>query len=176
MILDSTLLKRQLVRFAKEEGLLKLKGDSKKAGREIEKFLSPFREILGKGDSRYLDISFGTDWCAVFVYYLVVKAGYRLSIKPFENKIETFGLVGIWLEWGASENRFKERFYKPEPGDLVLYDRLLSDSELDHIGVVLENNSNYLLTAEGNVNNMTGIFKREKNNKIRGYIDLLDNY
>jgi hypothetical protein len=35
----------QLVRLAKEEGLLKLKGDSKKAGKEIEKFLCPMREI-----------------------------------------------------------------------------------------------------------------------------------
>ena len=80
--------------------------------------------------------------------------------------------MGIWLEWGVSENRFKERFYEPEPGDLVLYDKLLSESELDHIGIIIENKSNYLLTVEGNVNNMTSIFKREKNNKIRGYIRL----
>ena len=51
-------------------------------------------------------------------------------------------------------------------------DRLLSDSELDHIGVILENQGSYLITAEGNVNNMAGIFKREKNNNIRGYINL----
>ncbi|MGV8949310.1 MAG: CHAP domain-containing protein [Candidatus Paracaedibacter sp.] len=172
MILASDPRKIQLIRFAKEEGSLKLKGDSKKAGREIEKFLSPYREILGKSNSRYLDISFGFDWCAVFVYYLVIKAGYSVHIKPFENKSGTFGLVGIWLEWGILENRFEERPYEPGPGDLVLYDRLLSDSELDHIGIILENNSHYLLTAEGNVNNMTGIFKRKKNHKIRGYIRL----
>jgi hypothetical protein len=172
MILASDPRKIQLVRLATEEGSLHLKGNSQKAGCEIEKFLSPFREILGKSDSRYLDIRFGYDWCAVFVYYLVVKAGYKLNIKPFRNKKGTFALVGIWLEWGAFENRLKERAYEPEPGDLVLYDTLLSDFELDHIGIVLENNSNYLLTAEGNINNMTGIFKREKNNKIRGYVRL----
>ncbi|MBW8308119.1 MAG: CHAP domain-containing protein [Candidatus Paracaedibacteraceae bacterium] len=172
MIVTSDLRKIQLVLFAKEEGSLKLKGDSKKAGPEIEKFLSPFREILGKSDPRYVDINFGADWCAIFVYYLVVKAGYRLNIKPFKNKRGTFGLVGIWLEWGVLENKFRERSYEPEPGDLVLYDKLLSDSPLDHIGIVLKNNSNYLLTAEGNVNNMTGIFKRGENNKIRGYIRL----
>ncbi len=49
---------------------------------------------------------------------------------------------------------------------------ILSDSELDHIGIVLENNTNYLLTAEGNVENITGIFKRDKDYKIRGYIRL----
>ena len=79
---------------------------------------------------------------------------------------------GYGVEWGELEDRLKERSYEPEPGDLVIYDRLLSDSELDHIGIVLENNTNYLLTAEGNVKNMTGIFKREKDYKIRGYIRL----
>lgn len=172
MIITSDSRKAQLVRFAKEEGLLKLKGDSKKAGYEIEKFLSPCREILGKSDPRYLDISFGFDWCAMFIYYLAVKSGYTFNIQPFKNKRGTFGLVGIWFEWGELDDRLKERSYEPEPGELVIYDRLLSDSELDHIGIVLENNTNYLLTAEGNVENMTGIFRREKDYKIRGYIKL----
>ncbi len=172
MILISDPRKRQLVQYARAEGSLKLKGDSNKAGPAIEKFLAPLRNILGKSDTRYLDISFGADWCAAFVYYLVMKAGYQLNVKPFKNKRGTFGLVGIWLEWGAVENKFRGRSYEPEPGDLVLYDRLLSDSELDHIGIVLENNGTYLLTAEGNVNNMTGLFERDKNNKIRGYVSL----
>ncbi|MBA2368342.1 MAG: CHAP domain-containing protein [Candidatus Protochlamydia sp.] len=76
------------------------------------------------------------------------------------------------MEWGVSEKSFKESTYDPEPGDLVLFDRLLSCSELDHIGIVLENKSSYLVTSEGNVNNFTGIFKRKKDNKIRGYIRL----
>lgn len=164
--------KKQLAQFAKEEASLKLRGNSAKAGPEIEKFLSPFRKILGESDPRFLDISFGADWCAAFVYYLVIKAGYKLSIKPFEDKRGTFGLVGIWLEWAELENKLKDISYEPVPGDLVLYDKLLSSSELDHIGVILENKGSYLLTAEGNVDNMTGIFKRKKNNNIRCYINL----
>lgn len=164
--------KKKLAQLARKEGLLNLKGDIKKAGPEIEKFLSPFRKELGKSDPRFLDIRFGADWCAAFVYYLVVKAGYNLGIKPFQNKRGTFGLVGIWFEWSVSEGKFRDILYEPEPGDLILYDRIVSDSELDHIGIVLENKNSYLITAEGNVNNMTGIFKREKNNNIRGYIRL----
>jgi hypothetical protein len=172
MISDDSFQKKQLVAFARAEGSLKLKGNPKKGGPEIEKFLSPLREELGKSDSRYLDITFGADWCAAFVYYLVVKAGYNLNIKPFENKSGTFGLVGIWFEWSVLEGKFQQRSYNPEPGDLILYDKLLSNSELDHIGIVLENKSNYFITAEGNVNNMTGIFMRENTNKIRGYVRL----
>jgi hypothetical protein len=164
--------KKQLAQLAKNEAALKLKGNLQKAGPEIEKFLSPFRLILSESDPRYLDINFGYDWCATFVYYLVIKAGYRLNIKPFEDKKGTFGLVGIWLEWAKFVNKFRKRPYEPVPGDLVLYDKLLSDSELDHIGIVLENKGGYLLTAEGNVNNVAGIFKREKDDKIRGYISL----
>jgi hypothetical protein len=172
MFVSSELQKKQLVQFAYEEASLRLKGTSEKAGREIEKFLSPFRKVLGKSDPRYLDVRFGADWCAAFVFYVVLKAGYKLKVTPFKNKRGTFGLVGIWFEWAVLEGKFKEKSYEPEPGDLVLYDKILSDSELDHIGIVLANNGRCLLTAEGNINNMTGIFKREKHNKIRGYISL----
>lgn len=170
MIRADDFKKMKLIQFAREEGLLKLKGDINKAGYEIEKFLAPFRKELGKSDPRFLDTTFGADWCAAFVYYLVVKAGFDLDIKPFQNKRGTFGLVGIWFEWGVTEGRFRDIGYEPEPGDLILYDNLLSSSELDHMGIVLENQNKCCITAEGNVNNMTGIFKREKNNKIRGYI------
>lgn len=80
--------KRQLVQFAKQEASLKLRGNSAKAGPEIEKFLSPFRAAFSESDPRFLNINFGADWCAAFVYYLVVKAGYKLSIKPFQIKEE----------------------------------------------------------------------------------------
>lgn len=172
MIISLDLQKKHFVQFAQEEASLQLKGNSAKAGLEIEKFLSPFRKILSEGDPRFLDINFGVDWCAIFVYYLAVKAGYKLSIKPFEDKRGTFGLVGIWLEWAESENKLRDSSYEPVPGDLVLYDKLVSDSELDHIGIILENHGRYLVTAEGNVNNMTGVFNREKNNNIRCYINL----
>ena len=120
MIVISNFQKMRLVQFAKEEASLKLKGNYAKAGPEIEKFLAPFRKILGENDPKFLNTNFGADWCAAFVYYLVVKAGYKLSIKPFANKRGTFGLVGIWLEWAELENKLRDISYEPEPGDLVL--------------------------------------------------------
>lgn len=164
--------KNLLVQFAKEEASLRLRGNSAKAGSEIEKFLSPFRKIFSENDPRFLDINFGADWCAAFVYYLVVKSGYKLSIKPLPDKRGTFAIVGIWREWAELENKLRDTSYVPLPGDLVLYDKLVSSSELDHIGIVLENKGSYLITAEGNVDNVSGIFKREKINNIRCYINL----
>lgn len=165
-------LKQQFVGLARKEALLQLKGNSQKAGSEIEKYFSPFREIFSRNDPRFLDINFGADWCTLFVYYLMIKAGYELNPQPFHDKRGTFGLVGIWFEWAESLGKLKAITYEPESGDLVLYDKLLSDSELDHIAVILENNDNHIITAEGNINNRTGIFKREKNEKIRTYIKL----
>lgn len=164
--------KEKLVQFAKEEASLKLKGNSAKAGHEIEKFLSPFRKTFSENDPRFLDINFGADWCAAFVYYLVVKSGYKLSIKPLAGKRGTFAIVGIWREWAESEHKLRDTSYEPVPGDLVLYDKLVSSAELDHIGIILENKGSYLITAEGNVNNTSGIFKREKAHNIRCYINL----
>lgn len=172
MVVLDEIKKKKLAQFARKEGLLNLKGDINKAGNEIEKFLSPFRKELEKSDPRFLDMAFGADWCAAFVYYLVVKVGYDLPVKPFPKKKGTFCLVGIWFEWSVSKGMFRDKLYEPEPGDLILFDRLLSDSELDHMGIILENKATYCITAEGNVNNVTGIFKREKNNKVKGYIRL----
>lgn len=164
--------KEKVVLFAKREASLKLKGNATKAGPEIEKFLSPFRKTFAENDPRFLDLNFGADWCAVFVYFILTTAGYALKIRPFEDKKGTFGLVGIWADWARSQGTLKDRAYEPVPGDLVIYNKLVSDQDLDHIGIVLENAPGYLVTAEGNVENKTGLFKREKNETIAWYIHL----
>lgn len=48
--------------------------------------------------------------------------------------------------------------------------------EHDHIGIVLENYDDYIITAEGNVENVTRILERKKNVQIRAYIRIPDNY
>ncbi len=46
----------------------------------------------------------------------------------------------------------------------------------DHIGIVLENYDNYIITAEGNVENVSRILERKKNSHIRAYIRIPDNF
>lgn len=54
----------------------------------------------------------------------------------------------------------------------MIYNKLVSGQELNHIGIVLESTHDSLVTAEGNVENKTGIFKRRKNETIAWYINI----
>ena len=66
--------------------------------------------------------------------------------------------------------------FRPEPGDIVLYDRVFENGEHDHIGIVLENRGQTILAAEGNVNNVSGLVERPLDEHIRAYIRLPDGY
>ena len=65
---------------------------------------------------------------------------------------------------------------QPQPGDIVLFDRVFANKVHDHIGIVLENRPNSLITAEGNLGNVSGVVERPKDGHIRGYISLPDGF
>lgn len=44
------------------------------------------------------------------------------------------------------------------------------------MGIVLQNNGNTIIVAEGNLNNVSGIIERPKDEHIRGYIRIPDGY
>lgn len=158
--------------LAYTEGMLHLKGTPAKAGGAIEKYLNVFRHILGQKDSKYLDLAVGYDWCCAYVYYLMKKAGFELSIMPLSDSDWTLGAVKTWYLWALQENIFLGSSHAPEAGDLVLFDYLIEDAELDHIGIVIQNKDTEIITSEGNYHNCSGIFSRKKDDKIRGYIRL----
>lgn len=60
----------------------------------------------------------------------------------------------------------------PESGDIIIFDYLIEDVELDHLGIVLANKQHIIITCEVKVNNCTGIFHRLKNDNSRGYVSL----
>ena len=64
----------------------------------------------------------------------------------------------------------------PETGDIVLYDRVFENREHDHIGVVIETRENTILTAEGNIDNRSGIIERPIDGHIRAYIRIPDGF
>lgn len=121
-------------------------------------------------------------WCAAFVYYCFIEAGYDMPVKYPDEKVRcNFAGCIAWQEWAMLPgNKFyysneDEDFY-PEKGDIVLYDHVFNNHEHDHIGVVLQNNEHTIEVAEGNINNVSGIIERDKNNHIRGYIRIPDGY
>ena len=58
----------------------------------------------------------------------------------------------------------------------MIYDRVFENKEHDHIGIILEKRGNMILSAEGNVNNISGIIERPIDEHIRGYIRIPDGF
>jgi len=115
-------------------------------------------------------------WCAAFVYYCCTKAGISLPIKYPNDKV-TCNFAGCiaWEQWAKlPEHNFwhdaEEVDFVPEPGDIVLFDTVHDGMMHDHMGIILENKEDYIVTAEGNFNNVSAIVNRRKDNHIRGYI------
>lgn len=48
--------------------------------------------------------------------------------------------------------------------------------EYDHIGIIIGKRDRFLLVAEGNVNNRSGIIERPIDEHIRAYIRIPDGY
>ena len=119
-------------------------------------------------------------WCAAFVYYCCRKAGFEIPIRPDECK--TCHLAGCiaWEEFALGDIQTAYRKgtegFVPEAGDIVIYDRVFENREHDHMGIVLQNTENTIITAEGNLNNVSGIIERLKDEHIRGYIRIPDGY
>lgn len=119
-------------------------------------------------------------WCAAFVYHCVILAGFKIPVRPKESSCSLAGCVA-WEEWAKADSRIEchsgnEKAFKPAAGDIVLFDRVFNNMEHDHIGIVLENYDDYIITAEGNVENVSRILERKKNVQIRAYIRIPDNY
>ena len=70
----------------------------------------------------------------------------------------------------------KDKAFHPAAGDVVLFDRVFNNTDHDHIGIVLDNFHNYIITAEGNVENVSRILERKKDSHIRAYIRIPDNF
>lgn len=113
-------------------------------------------------------------WCAAFVYYCCSKAGYVFSIKPYESLSCNLAGCVAWEEWALCDariNYYKEDGnYIPLPGDIVIYDYVFDNSEHDHMGIVVETEKEFLVVAEGNINNVSGVIRRKRDEHIRCYI------
>jgi len=121
-------------------------------------------------------------WCAAFVYYCCIEAGFNLPVKyPDESVPNNFAGCNAWEAWAKlSINQFYyssdiEKFI-PAKGDLVLYDEVFTNSPHDHIGIIIENKMDTIVVAEGNIGNVSGVVERVKDRHIRGYIRIPSDY
>jgi hypothetical protein len=152
------------------------------------------QDVIGvPGDIRYREICknwpdgdiykvLKDSWCAAFVYHCCRQAGILLPIR-YPNGICRFAGVGAWLEWAQlPENGFfypdGQNGFTPQRGDIVIYEKLLSDDSHDHIGIVLSCDHKEILVAEGNRDNKnySSVFHRDREHCILGYIRIDNGY
>lgn len=117
-------------------------------------------------------------WCAAFVYYCCIKAGYRFPVRPKGCVSCNLAGCGAWEEWAKSDPRigWLPDTCLPQPGDIVIFDRVFENKPHDHIGIVVEVRENSIVTAEGNLGNVSGVVERPRDGHIRGYVSLPDGF
>ncbi|MDQ0062520.1 CHAP domain-containing protein [Paenibacillus harenae] len=121
-------------------------------------------------------------WCAAFVYHCCWEAGFLMPIR-YPNGNCRFAGVGAWLEWAQlAETGFLgydgQEGFTPQRGDIVIYEKLLSDDSHDHIGIILACNEEEIWVAEGNRDNQnySSVFNRDRWHCILGYIRIDNDY
>lgn len=122
------------------------------------------------------------NWCAAFVYHCCMQAGILLPIR-YPNGTHRLAGVGAILEWAQlPETGFfyygEQENFIPQRGDIVIYEKLLSNKSHDHIGIVLDCEDQKILVAEGNKDNenYSSVFYRSREHNILGYIRIDDDY
>lgn len=120
-------------------------------------------------------------WCAAFVYHCCMEAGFAFPCRPEECESGSLAGCSAWEEFAMKDCRIRYHRgndFLPQPGDIVLYDRVFCDAEHDHMGIVLEADESHLLCAEGNcpLGNLSGIIPRARDEHIRGYIRLPEGF
>lgn len=120
-------------------------------------------------------------WCAAFVYYCCQQAGFRFPIRPIAGLSSNLAGCLAWEEWAQMDSRLEyhradDLSFHPETGDIVLFDNVFVPTEHDHIGIVLESSEEFLLTAEGNVNNLSTLLERKRDQHIRAYIRIPNHF
>ena len=126
-------------------------------------------------------------WCAAFVYHCVILANLELPIRYKPTANTRFACVEAWYQWGRECGfcYYEKDGFNPTRGDILIYDSIIPEANKpqntpwhDHIGIVLDSDSDHVLVAEGNVNNnnISGILTRKRNSNIGCYIRIPDGY
>ena len=166
--------REKLVEIAREKAQLPFHGYLEGKESNIEPIIKHFPKWNIKDADRL--------WCAAFVYYCCVEAGFQIPYSP--NECITCSLAGCggWEEYAMGDSRIeyhkRDKNFLPEAGDIVIYDRAFINQEHDHIGIILGVHDDTIIVAEGNTfnDNTSRIIERSIDEHIRGYIRLPNGY
>ncbi len=162
----------ELTQIAEELAQLPFHGNTDGSGSNIAPLIAHFPKWNVQAADKL--------WCAAFVYHCCIRAGYEIPYSPDECVTCSLAGCGGWEEFAQGDKRIgyyrNTEDFVPEPGDIVLYDRVFCDREHDHIGIVLKVTETGLLTAEGNVDNRSQLVSRRRDAHVRAFIRLPDGY
>lgn len=143
---------------------------------------SLYREICRYWPDSNIYQGLKDSWCGAFVYHCCRQVGFLLPIR-YPNGVCRFAGVAAWQEWAQlPETQFfhsaHDKDFTPQRGDIVIYEKLLSDESHDHIGIVLACDEEELLVAEGNMDNknQSMVLRRDRWSKLSGYVRIGNDY
>lgn len=96
----------------------------------------------------YSNLADSQPWCAAFVTWCAGQAGYLdKGIMP-----RFVGCTSGFRSFKAmnAEIHYERSGYTPRAGDIVFFSWTGVDNDLDHVGIVLSSDANYVYTVEGN--------------------------
>jgi hypothetical protein len=141
--------------------------------------IQPMIDLFPKWNVKEAD----KNWCAAFVYYCCVEAGFIIPYSPKECISCSLAGCGGWEDFAINDKRMEyylgnDNTFVPEAGDIVLYDRVFINAEHDHIGIVIENMIDSIMVAEGNTyhDNISSVLLRNKDEHVRAYIRIPNNF
>lgn len=160
-----------LARIAQTEALRHYHGFVMQTPSTLQEMIAPFPGwTLEEADGL---------WCAAFVYHCVKKAGFELPVRPKECEASNLAGCLAWEQWALADPRItyikrSDASFWPLRGDIVLYDGVFEGKEHDHMGIVLAAAADTLTVAEGNVNNVSLILERPRDEHLRALIRIPD--
>ena len=87
------------------------------------------------------------EWCDIFISWLANQVGILNTLIPKEAYVPTTA------NWYKNKGLLKDKNYRPQKGDLILFDYNHNKTP-DHIGIVDYVEGNVIHTIEGNKSKM----------------------
>ena len=124
------------------------------------------KEIGNKGGEKYwrwYGFNQRENWCAIFVSWCANESGI------INNTIPKFSLCTDGVKWYKDHNKWENKSYIPQTGDIIFFD-WNGDDHVQHVGIVEKVENDKVYTIEGNSNDEVRNKSYSLNNKsIYGY-------
>lgn len=164
---DPAALRQRMCQVAAREAAKHLRGNAALGGDQIAHLLAAFRMVGCNGVEES-----GFRWCGAFVFWCARQAGFALPVQPASPVGGSLASAQYWEQFADLHGFRLPAQSAAQPGDIVVYDQLVSDQPHDHLGIVVEAGGGSMQVAEGNFHNASGVFERPTDSNIRCLIRL----